>query len=66
MTLKNLRKAKSRLESKVIVVFAFSLLKLGQIFCVIPYYIRIEDSFYLGNFFINLLKNWYKMTNIIA
>ena len=42
MALKNLCKAKSRLESKVILVFAFSISKLGQIFCVIPYYIRIE------------------------
>ena len=66
MTLKKLRKPKSRLESKVIPVFAFSLLKLGQMFCVIPYYIRIEDSFYLGKLYINLLENWYKMRNLIA
>ena len=40
--------------------------KLGQISCAIPYYIEIEDSLYLGMFFVNLLENWYKMRKIIA
>ena len=65
MTFKKNRKSRSR--SKVMPVFAFftvrssdKLSKSGQISCVIPYYIEIKNSLYLGKYFVNLLENWYK------
>ena len=42
------------------------LSKLGKISCVIPYYVDIKDSLYLGKFLVNFLENWYKMRKIIA
>ena len=35
--------------------------KMGPISCVIPYYIEIKESLYLGKFFSNFFENWYKM-----
>ena len=34
---------------------------MGPISCVIPYYIEIKESLYLGKFFSNFFENWYKM-----
>ena len=42
------------------------LSKLGQISCVIPYYIEEKDSLNLDKFFANLLESWYKMRKIIT
>ena len=60
-------------RSKFMPVFVFQcdvifdkLSKLGQISCVIPYYIEKKDSLNLDKFFANLLENWYKMRKIIT
>ena len=65
------RKSKSRLDQTLCQFLFFhvnvifdKLSKLGQISCVIPYYIEIKDSLYLGKFFVNLLNNWFKMKRL--
>ena len=57
-------KPNSRLDQKFCQLFFHcdaivdKLSKLGQISCVISYYMEIKDSLYLSKFFVNVLKNW--------
>ena len=73
MNLTKHRKSKSSLDQKLCHFWFFhcdiifdKLSELGQISCVVPYYIEIKDSLYLGKFFVNFFENWYKMKKIIA
>ena len=67
------KKIKIMSRSKVMPRFVFSLWRhlwqtiiIGANFFVTPYYIEIKDSLYLGKFFVNLLKNWYKMKGALV
>lgn len=58
MAFKTHRKSKSGLDQKLCQFLFFhchaifdKLSKLGQIYCVIPYYIKIKESLYMGRFF---------------
>ena len=73
MTFKKTHKSKSRLGQKLCQFFFFhcdfifdKLSKLGQVSCVIYYYIDIKDFLYMGKFFVNLFENWHNMREIVA